>query len=91
MSKSDDSRAFVLTGIGFEIARKLGSNGFKTIIAARNPMLGEQAAVQLKEEGMDVEFRCLDVSSDESIRAFATAFARDYPRCDILVNNAGIL
>jgi len=48
-------------GIGFEIAKKLGAAGCKTILAARNTELGKAATLELKSLGYDVEFRQLDI------------------------------
>lgn len=77
-------------GIGFEIARKLAQSGFKTIVACRNPELGNSAAETLRSEGGDAEFRPLDVSDKESILQFASSLSNDYPALDVLVNNAAI-
>jgi len=90
---SDSKRIAVVTGsnkgIGFEILKKLAAGGFKTILAARNEELGTAAALSAAEHG-DVEFRCLDISNPDSIKAFVSNFERDFGRCDVLVNNAGI-
>eukprot|EP01035_Chromulina_nebulosa_P017532 gene17532-23094_t len=77
-------------GIGFEIVKKLSSIGYKTILATRNVDLGSKAASSLRSQGLDVEFRELDISSDESIKAFVSKFQSDYGKCDVLVNNAAI-
>jgi carbonyl reductase 1 len=77
-------------GIGFEISRQLASQGFKTILAARNPDLGKLAATELQKNGLDVEFRQLDISDHDSVLNFASKFQDDYGRCDVLVNNAAI-
>jgi NAD(P)-dependent dehydrogenase (short-subunit alcohol dehydrogenase family) len=47
--------------------------------------------MQLRGEGVDVDFHELDVTSGKGITALANWLAATYERCDILVNNAGIL
>ena len=91
-----DKRAAVVTGanrgIGLEICRQLGRRqDLRVVLTARNAEKGKAAAGQLRKEGVDVDFRPLDVTSEEAIRALADWLAATYGRCDILVNNAGIL
>ena len=57
-------------GIGLEIARKLGSSGVKTIVACRNPSLGEIAVRELQLGGCNAEFKLLDICDSASISAF---------------------
>jgi carbonyl reductase 1 len=76
-------------GIGFQIAQKLCSGGFKVILACRNEALGQKAAEELRAFGQ-AEFRCVDISNEESIKSFATSMETDYPVVDVLVNNAAI-
>ena len=78
-------------GLGFETARQLGRSGVKTFIGARDPAKGEQAADELRGEGLDSESVEIDVTSPSSIEAAARRIAGRHGRLDILVNNAGIL
>jgi NAD(P)-dependent dehydrogenase (short-subunit alcohol dehydrogenase family) len=78
-------------GLGLETARQLGRTGVTTIIAARDPAKGEQAAAELRAEGIEAGSVALDVTSLASVRAAASQVADEYGRLDILVNNAGIL
>lgn len=77
-------------GVGYFIAKQLAETGVKVILACRTETLGKEAEVKLKAEGLDVEYRQLDVSSDASIDSFAASYTADYGKLDILVNNAGI-
>jgi NAD(P)-dependent dehydrogenase (short-subunit alcohol dehydrogenase family) len=77
-------------GIGLEIARQLGNAGNMVLLGARNPTLGDAAAIKLKAEGIDVHFIHLDVDKPETIQAAATVIEAEYGRLDVLVNNAGI-
>jgi NAD(P)-dependent dehydrogenase (short-subunit alcohol dehydrogenase family) len=79
-------------GIGLEICRQLGRRqDVRVVLTARIESKGKAAAVQLRGEGVDVDFHELDVTSETGIRALADWLAATYARCDILVNNAGIL
>jgi NAD(P)-dependent dehydrogenase (short-subunit alcohol dehydrogenase family) len=78
-------------GLGLETARQLGHTGVRTIIAARDAAKGEQAASELRAEGIDAGSVVLDVTSPASVRAAATQVTAEYGVLDILVNNAGVL
>ena len=90
-----DKRVAVVTGanrgIGLEICRRLAKHGgIRVVLTARNETKGKAAAMQLRGEGIDVDFHELDVTSETGIRALADWLTATYERCDILVNNAGI-
>jgi NAD(P)-dependent dehydrogenase (short-subunit alcohol dehydrogenase family) len=78
-------------GIGFEVARQLGSEGITVLVGARDPQLGEGAAAKLKADGADAHFIELDVTKPEVIAKAAEQIRRQYGRLDILVNNAGVV
>ena len=78
-------------GIGFEICRQLANNGVSVVLAARDAAKGKAAARALVEEGLEVEFQRLDVTSCRSIRSCVAAVAERRGRIDVLVNNAGVL
>ncbi|WP_205326183.1 SDR family oxidoreductase [Glycomyces sp. YM15] len=77
-------------GIGFHIARALGSEGHTVLIGARSPERGEQAAASLREEGLDARFLHLDVTDEALVAAAATRVGDEFGKLDVLVNNAGI-
>lgn len=77
-------------GIGHEIARQLAQQGMRVVLTARDSKKGRAAAKALQGEGLDVEFRKLDVADSASIGVFLRWLRRSERRCDVLVNNAGI-
>jgi len=77
-------------GLGLETCRQLGQRQFRVILTARNEREGRAAAGGLATEGIDVEYRPLDVSSPSSIAALAKGLVADDTKLDVLVNNAGI-
>ncbi|MBD2500659.1 SDR family oxidoreductase [Anabaena azotica] len=78
-------------GIGYEIARQLGSRGATVIVGARNKELGTKASNQLLSSQIDARAIQLDVTDQKTIDTTANQIERDFGKLDILVNNAGIL
>lgn len=68
-------------GLGYETARRLVALGHDVIVGARDVARGEAAAGEL-----GARFVPIDVTSDDSVRAAASAVGS----LDVLVNNAGI-
>jgi len=90
----EDTKIALITGankgIGFEIARQLGSQHITILVGARDQARGEVAVQKLRAEQIDAVFVQLDVTAQASIDAAAAFVDRTYGRLDILVNNAGI-
>lgn len=78
-------------GIGLETARQLGQQDITVLVGARNQAKADQAAEELRQEGLDAHGIVIDVNNAGSIQKAATQIERDYGRLDILVNNAGVL
>jgi len=77
-------------GIGKEIARQLGAQGYTVLIGARDAGRGGEAAAELKDGGADARAIVIDVTNDASIAAAAESVESDFGKLDVLVNNAGI-
>lgn len=77
-------------GIGREIARQLGKKGYSVWLGCRDAGRGEQAAAELRKEGLDAHALTLDVTDDASVKAAAVAYGKVSDTLDALVNNAGI-
>jgi NAD(P)-dependent dehydrogenase (short-subunit alcohol dehydrogenase family) len=77
-------------GIGFELVKQLALNGFKVIMASRDPEMGHEAAQRLKESNLDVSFVEMDIDNQESIHQAAITVNERYGRLDVLINNAGV-
>ncbi len=77
-------------GIGKEIARQLGALGMIVLVGARDTQRGEEAAAELKAEGLDAHAVALDVTDPAIIAAAVAKIESDYGRLDVLINNAGI-
>ena len=77
-------------GIGLGVARQLGDAGCAVILGCRDTELGEEAALQLRNEGLRARVEKLDVSDEQSVKDCATRLKDTGVEIDILVNNAGI-
>lgn len=79
------------TGIGKEVARNLGRFGATVVMACRSRERGDQALRELAADvGDRFVLKMVDLSSQKSIRSFASQITEQFDRLDILVNNAGI-
>jgi NAD(P)-dependent dehydrogenase (short-subunit alcohol dehydrogenase family) len=77
-------------GIGLEVCRQLARQGMHVLLGARDRGKGEDAAADLKREGLNVEALVLDVSSADSITHARDHVQQRFGRLDVLVNNAAI-
>ena len=77
-------------GLGFETARRLGSDGYRVIIGARDSARGEEAERKLRDQKIDARAVQLDVTDRNQVIAAAAWVQREYGRLDVLINNAGI-
>ncbi|KAK3328983.1 hypothetical protein B0H66DRAFT_9669 [Apodospora peruviana] len=79
-------------GIGFEIAKKLGTehSDYHIYVAGRRKDAVEEAVAKLKPLNVSCEPLVLDVTSDESIAAAVKVVEEYHGHLDVLINNAGI-
>ena len=78
------------SGLGREVARRLGSTGAFVIVHGRNRERGMAVVEAIESEGIgNARFYAADFSSFDQIREFGETILRDYDRLDVLVNNAG--
>ncbi len=91
---NQDTKVALITGankgIGLETARQLGKQGVTVIVAARDSAKGEQAAKELRAEGIDAHPLKLDVTKSQDRDAAEKFIDERFGKLDILVNNAGI-
>ncbi|GIY65118.1 hypothetical protein CEXT_774201 [Caerostris extrusa] len=75
------------TGIGFETAKKLLSFGMNVIIGSNSSAAESEKCLQL----LRIEIWYVDLSSMESVKAFAEKYIHSGLPLHILINNAGIM
>ena len=78
------------SGIGLEIARALGEDGYGVTISARRPEKLEAAAEELRSGGIDVHSVPANVVEEEQIVGLVASHRERFGRLDVLVNNAGV-
>jgi NAD(P)-dependent dehydrogenase (short-subunit alcohol dehydrogenase family) len=87
-----DGKVAIVTGgsrgIGKMIATGLVTNGVRTYITARKAEACDETAAELSEIGHCVSIPA-DLSTEDGLASFLSAFATYEDRVDILVNNAG--
>ena len=76
-------------GIGFEVAKRLGKDGYTVIMNGIEDEIGAQRVEELAKEGITSEYYGFDVTNDEAVTSNITAIGEKYGRIDVLVNNAG--
>jgi len=79
------------SGIGLEAAADLCSKGYHVVYACRSEERARAAMAHAEKvvKGAKTTFLQLDTGKMKSVKAFATAFLKDFDRLDVLVNNAG--
>jgi len=88
----DGKVAFVTggaSGIGKGIAEEFARLGAKVIIADLDEELAEEVAGNMKESGLDVIPKQLDVTSEDSVCEIFESVKNEFGGLDILVNSAG--
>jgi NAD(P)-dependent dehydrogenase (short-subunit alcohol dehydrogenase family) len=81
------------TGLGLETARALASAGAQVVLAGRDPSRIEAAGNTIleREPNAMLEQGALDLTSLDSVRAFAEWYGRSHDRLHLLINNAGVM
>lgn len=74
------------SGMGLAIVERLARDGFRVVMADRNAELAATQAQVLQAQGLDVEYRVVDLTDETATRALARSLAP----LAALVNNAGL-
>lgn len=79
------------SGIGEATARVLARQGHRVMLGARRTERLAQIAADIRWAGDIAEYRALDVTQREDVKAFV-AFAQErFGRVDVIFNNAGVM
>jgi NAD(P)-dependent dehydrogenase (short-subunit alcohol dehydrogenase family) len=76
-------------GIGFQVAKRLGQDGFTVILNGIDDEAGVRRVKELEDEGITAEYYGFDVTKDEEVTSNITKIGKKYGKIDVLVNNAG--
>ena len=78
------------SGLGRELAMRLGARGDHVIVHGRNAERGAEVVDAINAEGPgSARFYRADLASLAEVRQFAETLLADYGRLDLLINNAG--
>jgi len=78
-------------GIGHAIAAALGHGGARVAMCDLDPTAAEQAAADLREQGVEAVGVGVDVADEAQVLAMVEQVEAQLGGVDILVNNAGIV
>ncbi|WP_222193050.1 SDR family oxidoreductase [Modestobacter italicus] len=80
-------------GIGLVLARRLAAAGADLVLPVRNLGKGQAAAAEIRARFSQarITLHQLDLSSLDSVAAFAAALVAEGRPVDVLVNNAGVM
>lgn len=76
-------------GIGFEVAKRLGKDGFTVILNGLNVDAGANRVNELSSLGITSEFLSFDVTNEVEVTENINKIGEKYGKIDVLVNNAG--
>lgn len=74
------------SGMGLAIVERLARDGFRVVMADRNAALADQETQALRAQGLDVDYRVVDLADEHATRALV----RELAPLAALVNNAGL-
>lgn len=88
-----EPRTVVVTGagrgLGLDIARRLGDDGCRVVVAEVDPARGEAATASLDDAGIDARLVVTDIGDESSVVDLAARVA-NWGGLDGIVNNAAI-
>lgn len=76
-------------GIGFEVAKRLGTDGYTVILNGIDDDAGAERLKELSSQGITAAYMGFDVTSEDAVTSNIKAIGEKYGRIDVLVNNAG--
>lgn len=90
---NSENRVALITGatggIGFEVAKRLGQDGFTVVLNGIEDTEGEKKASELTSLGITAEYVGFDVTDEEAVNQNIKALGEKYGKIDVVVNNAG--
>ena len=77
------------SGIGFQVAKRLGQDGYQVILNGIEDEVGAEKVNELAAEGIQAEYYGFDVPDEDAVNTNIQAIGEKYGKIDVLVNNAG--
>ncbi len=76
-------------GIGFQVAKKLGSEGYMVVLNGIEDEKGADRVKELTAAGIKAEYYGFDVTNSEAVSENITKIGNKYGKIDALINNTG--
>lgn len=76
-------------GIGFQVAKRLGKDGYTVILNGIEDEAGAQRVKELTSEGITAEYYGFDVTNEQAVTSNINRIGEKYGKIDALINNAG--
>jgi len=77
------------SGIGFEVAKRLCSDGYTVILNGIQDDKGAERIKELAAQGLTAEYSGFDVTKEDAVASSIKTIGEKYGKIDVLVNNAG--
>jgi NAD(P)-dependent dehydrogenase (short-subunit alcohol dehydrogenase family) len=77
------------SGIGFQVAKRLGNDGYTVVLNGIDDSQGATCLEQLVGEGIDAEYVGFDVTDEGAVNQGVSSIGEKYGKIDVVVNNAG--
>ncbi|WP_375749435.1 SDR family NAD(P)-dependent oxidoreductase [Vibrio sp. HN007] len=76
-------------GIGFQVAKRLGQDGYTVILNGIEDAHGAARVAELNEAGIEAEYYGFDVTDENAVTENVTTIGNKFGKIDVVVNNAG--
>jgi NADP-dependent 3-hydroxy acid dehydrogenase YdfG len=79
------------SGIGEATGKLLAKNGAKVVLGARRTEKLEKIVEDIRSSGDTAEFKAVDVTNRQDMKAFIHFALDEFGRVDVIYNNAGVM
>lgn len=76
-------------GIGFEVAKRLGNDGYLVVLNGIEVEKGQARVTELVAMGIEAEYVGFDVTDEEAVTRHVGSIGEKYGKIDCVINNAG--
>ena len=76
-------------GIGFEVAKRLGNDGYRVVLNGIEAEKGQARVTELVAMGIEAEYVGFDVTDEEAVTRHVRSIGEKYGKIDCVINNAG--
>ncbi len=77
------------SGIGFQVAKRLGEDGYTVVLNGIQDNIGAQKTEELVAQGITAFYYGFDVTDEKAVTLNINKIGEKYGKIDLIVNNAG--